>query len=130
MWHLDTDIVIALVKENRGAEIKLTACFPRVAVSAIALAEARFGVLNSARVAENDQRLRGLLELLNIVSFDERVSDTYAQLRVLLERRGKRAPAMDLLIAATAVAHNAVLVTHNTQHFESIEGLQLEDWLT
>ena len=43
--------------------------------------------------------------------------------------RGQVAPSMDLLIAATAVAHNAILVTHNTKHFEGIDGLQLEDWL-
>jgi tRNA(fMet)-specific endonuclease VapC len=36
---------------------------------------------------------------------------------------------MDALIAAIALANNAVLVTHNVKHFEHIEGLRLEDWL-
>jgi predicted nucleic acid-binding protein len=37
---------------------------------------------------------------------------------------------MDMLIAAVALANDAILVTHNTKHFENIDGLVLEDWLT
>jgi tRNA(fMet)-specific endonuclease VapC len=36
---------------------------------------------------------------------------------------------MDLLIASTALAHGLTLVTHNTQDFTNIPGLNLEDWL-
>jgi tRNA(fMet)-specific endonuclease VapC len=32
------------------------------------------------------------------------------------------------LIAATALAHNVTLVTHNTREFERVPGLKLEDW--
>lgn len=35
---------------------------------------------------------------------------------------------MDLLIAATAIANNLILVTHNTKHFEHIPNLQFVDW--
>ena len=34
----------------------------------------------------------------------------------------------DVLIAATALVHNLVLVTNNTKHFVVYEGLGLEDW--
>lgn len=34
-----------------------------------------------------------------------------------------------MLIAAVALANDAVLVTHNIKHFEYIEDLRLEDWL-
>jgi tRNA(fMet)-specific endonuclease VapC len=129
MWHLDTDVVIALPHGDRNADQRLTARYPRVGISAIVFAEARFGALNSGRVAENERRLREMRELLVLAVFDERVGDTYAHLRLQLERKGRKTPAMDLLIAATAVAHEATLVTHNTKHFEHIDGLQLEDWL-
>jgi tRNA(fMet)-specific endonuclease VapC len=36
---------------------------------------------------------------------------------------------MDLLIAAQALAEDAILVTNNTREFERIDGLQLENWL-
>ena len=34
----------------------------------------------------------------------------------------------DLLIAATALAHGAILVTHNTAEFSRVPGLLIEDW--
>ncbi len=34
----------------------------------------------------------------------------------------------DLQIAAIALAHNLILVTHNTREFSRIPELQLEDW--
>ncbi len=32
------------------------------------------------------------------------------------------------MIAVVALAHHAELVTHNTRHFEQIEGLRIADW--
>lgn len=34
----------------------------------------------------------------------------------------------DVLIAATAMVYNLVLVTNNTRHFVVYEGLEVEDW--
>ena len=34
----------------------------------------------------------------------------------------------DMLIAAIAMAHNLIVVTHNTKHFGRIPGLKIEDW--
>ena len=36
---------------------------------------------------------------------------------------------MDLFIAATALANDCTLVTHNTRYFARIPGLRLEDWV-
>jgi predicted nucleic acid-binding protein len=35
---------------------------------------------------------------------------------------------VDALIAATAIVHEAMLVTANKKHFENIEGLKIETW--
>lgn len=53
---------------------------------------------------------------------------TYARLRSDLERHGTPIGANDMLIAATALYWNATLVTHNTDEFSRVSGLQLEDW--
>jgi tRNA(fMet)-specific endonuclease VapC len=34
----------------------------------------------------------------------------------------------DLMIAATALANNLIVVTHNTAEFGRVSGLALEDW--
>jgi tRNA(fMet)-specific endonuclease VapC len=51
-------------------------------------------------------------------------SDIYADLR----KRGLIIEDADILIAATALEHNLVLVTNNEKHFARIPGLKLADW--
>lgn len=129
MRHLDPNIVNELLKETRAAELQFTRHYPRVAVSAIVLAELRFAVANSARAAANTEKLDEILRYLEVVAFDGTCAGAYGSIRKGLKDAGRPVPDADLFIAATALAHNAVLVTHNTRHFENIEGLQLEDWL-
>lgn len=43
--------------------------------------------------------------------------------------KGLAAPAVDFMIAATALANDLTLVTHNTKDFANIPGLRVEDWI-
>lgn len=54
-----------------------------------------------------------------------RAADIYAD----LQQRGELIGDADILIAATALEHNFVLITNNTNHFQRIPGLQLQNWL-
>lgn len=51
-----------------------------------------------------------------------------AHLHDQLRSTGTLIAETDLLIAATALRHQATLVTRNTRHFERISGLSLTDW--
>jgi tRNA(fMet)-specific endonuclease VapC len=62
------------------------------------------------------------------VTYD--VARTFGTIRAPLLDRGLRAPAMDLLIAATALVHGQSLATHNTRDYAHVPGLALADWLT
>ena len=42
-----------------------------------------------------------------------------------LRRRNRLVPALDILIAATAIVENRPLATFNRKHFERIDGLEL-----
>jgi tRNA(fMet)-specific endonuclease VapC len=42
---------------------------------------------------------------------------------------GRLTPSTDLWIAATAIAHDLTLVTHNTHDYEQVPGLVLADWV-
>jgi len=99
-----------------------------VATSAICRAELRFG---QAGLSAQDKRQRMIdLCLLQVpaLPWTEDAADLYGLLAQTLRKQGRPIGAMDTLIAAHALAEGLVLVTHNTRHFESIEGLQLEDW--
>jgi tRNA(fMet)-specific endonuclease VapC len=52
----------------------------------------------------------------------------YGRVRHELERAGKMIGAMDLLIAAHALAIAATLVTNNLAHFQRISGLSVIQW--
>jgi len=53
-----------------------------------------------------------------------------ADLSAHLERKGQPIESADIFIAATALAHNLILVTRNQRHFERVPGLVVENWFT
>ncbi len=60
--------------------------------------------------------------------FDDAAAERYGEIRARLQRAGRMIGANDLLIAATALANGLTLITHNTDEFERVEGLVVEDW--
>lgn len=60
--------------------------------------------------------------------FDDACAEHYGVLRADLERSGCPVGPNDMLIAATARAHDAVLVTANTNEFRRIVGLRVTNW--
>ena len=99
-----------------------------LAVSAVSLAELHFGVL----VARDDEtralRLRRLAlveRLFEPLPVDDAVARAYGQVAAAVVRSGRqpRSRVMDLLIAATALAHSARLYTGNAGDLRGLDGL-------
>lgn len=57
-----------------------------------------------------------------------RCAEEYGIIRSQLEREGRMIGPNDLMIAATARAHGATLVTNNVSEFECVSGLDVESW--
>ena len=55
----------------------------------------------------------------------EEMSRIYGEQLHELDRRGETIATMDLLIAASALAEGAALVTRNRRHFERVRGLEI-----
>jgi tRNA(fMet)-specific endonuclease VapC len=77
----------------------------------------------------NRQALEKFLAPLDVVPFSQQSIWHYAQLRQQLQQQGKPIGSLDMLIAAHALSLDATLVTNNTQEFERIIGLKLENWV-
>ena len=60
--------------------------------------------------------------------FDDDCAAQHALVRLELKRRGAPIGSNDLMIAATALAHNLTLITHNVKEFSRVPGLLFEDW--
>ena len=54
--------------------------------------------------------------------------DIFGEIKSNLERKGNVIEDMDILIAATALSHNLILVTNNVKHFEKVKDLDIENW--
>jgi tRNA(fMet)-specific endonuclease VapC len=87
-----------------------------------------YGARKSARPAENLRVLQSFFEPFTSLSFDDACAEQYGSIRQDLERLGTPIGPYDLMIAATAIAHDVVLVTHNTNEFSRVVGLRWEDW--
>ncbi len=130
MYLLDTNICIYLLN-NRHSHIeqRLRDIAPAdIALCSIVKAELLFGARHSQKVEANLQLLKQFFAPLNSLAFDDRCAEEYGVIRADLSTQGKLIGPNDLLIAAIAKAHDAVLVTHNTNEFSRITGLRLEDW--
>jgi toxin FitB len=99
-----------------------------LAISAVSLAELHFGVLlardDDAR-ARRLSRLSAMQRRFDPLPVDEAVAESYGLLASHVVKAGRqpRARVMDLLIAATARAHDAALFTRNSQDLHGVEGL-------
>jgi tRNA(fMet)-specific endonuclease VapC len=129
-FMLDTNICIYLIKQKPPEVLKH---FQRhavgdIGISAITLAELRYGVSKSMHVEKNRQALEEFVLPLEIVDFDERAAEDYGSVRADLEKAGKPIGAMDMLIGAHARTLGATLVTNNTKEFRQIRRLKVIDW--
>jgi len=130
MFLLDTNACIKLLNGSSAQLVsRLRQCDPgQVGISAITRAELLYGARRSARVSENLRLLKRFLAPFASVPFDDRCAEQYGTIRVDLAARGKPIGPNDLLITATARAHDATLVTHNVREFCRVMGLKIEDW--
>ena len=102
--------------------------FREIKIPSMVVAELFYGAEKSTKREYNFKILKHFLALYEIAHFDERAAGIYAAIRVELERRGQKIGSNDLVIAATTLSNDAVLVTHNVGEFSRIGGLKLEDW--
>jgi predicted nucleic acid-binding protein len=59
---------------------------------------------------------------------DFSVAETFGMIKSHLEFQGTPLDDFDLVIAASALANNLILVTNNEKHFRRVEGLELDNW--
>ena len=97
-------------------------------LSAVVVAELRYGADRSARPRANHGRIDVLVEEIPALDFDLDAAATYGRLRSHLEASGTPIGPNDMLIAAQAVARGLVVVTDNDKEFRRVKGLKVENW--
>lgn len=97
-------------------------------MAAISVSEMLFGAYRDESVERRRRKetfLDAILEAIPVLSFDLRVARAHARLAVDLASSGQKIGTNDLLIAATALAWGAAVLTDNMREFERVPGLEV-----
>jgi tRNA(fMet)-specific endonuclease VapC len=100
----------------------------QVAVCSVVKAEMYAGAARSTAPERSLARQQAFLSQFTSLPFDDRAAEVYGRIRGQLETAGTPIGPYDMQIAAIAIAHGLILVTHNTGELGRVAGLQLEDW--
>jgi len=130
-FFLDTNICINfLVGKNPPLLNKIMSFNPNdIKIPAIVKAELIHGAEKSIKRDENHVKICAFLLPFEIIPFDSAGADFYGKIKATIEKKGMLIGPNDLIIAATALARNAILVTDNTNEFNRVEGLVMENWI-
>jgi len=128
MILLDTNVVVAFLNGNELISGRVRDEIDKISLSTLVIAELDYGAKVSQKSKENIEKLYRFLDVVQIVPFDIECAKIFGTIKSKLLMIGKPTGEVDALIAATAMAHDAVLATANKRHFENIEGLKLEVW--
>ena len=129
MYLLDTNTLIYFFKGiGRVSERLLSVPPQQIKIPAIVVYELEVGLNKSKAPQKRQTQLNHFLSSVEIFGFGPAEAKAAAQIRSALEKVGTPIGPIDTLIAGTALAHRATLVSHNTREFSRIKQLQLEDW--
>ena len=133
MYLFDTDTITNILKPSPSKTLldKLQALSKQHQyISTITLYEIVYGAYKSQRKEYHLDKLRALLlPSVQLVSFDAKAAYVCGAVRAGLEASGISLSLADLQIASIALAHDLILITGNTKHFDRITDLHLENWL-
>lgn len=130
---LDTNILTAYLKQDSEVVTRVKQHLDEVgrpSLSIITYYELLRGLKELDR--KREQRLaefEDLVDRFHLRILTRRVMGIAADLYVELRRRGEPLEDADILIAATALAHNLMLITDNEKHFHRVSNLEVENWL-
>ncbi|MEM8637944.1 MAG: type II toxin-antitoxin system VapC family toxin [Cyanobacteria bacterium P01_G01_bin.54] len=129
-YLLDTCVVSDFIKGEAGTIVRFKQIPPaEIAISVVTVMELRYGLaLNPQRARKVEPAISSILASTTILPFGTVEAGQAAQIRAALKAQGQPIGAYDVLIAATALQYNLIMVTANQREFERVAGLQTENW--
>lgn len=130
-YLLDTNICIYLIQRQPPQVLQRLSSLRQgeAMMSVVTYAELRAGLEMQPRNRAHDEKVLALLtQRIPVLPMTEAAAVQYGILRAAIRERSR--DALDRLIAAHAMAVDAVLVTNNEDDFRDYPGLRLENWVT
>jgi tRNA(fMet)-specific endonuclease VapC len=132
-YLLETSCLISLIRGNRATTARFLSLVADggLYTSVVAHAELLHGARRFSSIERRAQEARAIAELVErlagVLPIWGELADVYAQITADLATRGLPIPSNDAWIAATAMAHDLVLVSEDS-HFARVPGLLVENW--
>ncbi len=137
IYLLDTNIISEPTKSSPSESVlnSIAENFDHSCICSVIWAEILTGIKILANGKRKDALLNYYLNTIqkayDILPFDSFAASIYSDLVERLKNKGNPLPKLDLMIAATAISNNLILVTRNTTDFEPINevsNLMIENW--
>jgi len=132
---LDTTVLIDLIRPRRRQRSRARAKVEKLAhrgemiyATRINVAELYVGVERAKDRQREEHAVQTVLKRCEILEFDDRAARLLGGITAHLQRLGKPAGDLDVLIAAICVASSELLVTANAAHFANIPNLVVESY--
>lgn len=123
-YLVDTDILIDHLRRKKAVQEQI---LDNGTLSIITLGELIYGAYKSVHPHKALITLKEDLHILDfeIINLNEITIAEFGKIKAELELKGERLDDFDLLVAATAIVNNLILVTRNRNHFKRIKGLKM-----
>lgn len=129
-YLLDTNTCIRYLNGRSADVIQKIRATPasEIVVCSVVRAELAYGAAKSQTPEQSFDKQSRFLEPYGSLSFDDAAALVFGRIRAGLAQAGTPIGPYDLQIAAIALTHDLIVITHNTAEFFRIPGLRVEDW--
>jgi tRNA(fMet)-specific endonuclease VapC len=128
---LDTDILSEFLRGNPSVVTKIDEHLKKygsISFSIITYYEIMNGLLyKDAR--KQLKRFNNFTKLNKVIPLTVRSAKKSAELFADLRKKGKEIGHTDTIIARIAITNKLQLITNNTNHFNRIKGLEIDNWI-
>ena len=127
MLILDTSTLVDFLRGHRRVIDRFASVSPAdLAMSVMTVSELRYGAIGSREAARGMRESAELINEIRALPFTISAALIHAEIRLALRQQPIGEP--DMIIAATALASQAKLVTSNVREFSRVPNLQVESW--
>jgi tRNA(fMet)-specific endonuclease VapC len=129
-YLLDTCVVSDFVKGEQNTLKQLKSISPTdIFISSLTVMEVKYGLaINPQKAIKIQPLIEPFLTSITVLPFNSQEAEKAAEIRGILKIAGSPIGAYDVLIAATALSHNYIVITSNVREFQRVPNLQIENW--